>query len=80
MTEREFCYWLQGLLEIGGVRPLEAREVQIIADHLALVFEKVTPDRRDQLRKPVPGIPAIHPFAVSGVFSPPIDNTVRVTC
>lgn len=55
MTEREFCYWLQGMLEIGGVAPLDERQVQIIKDHLATVFAKVTPDR------PLPP-PFRHPF------------------
>lgn len=54
MNEREFCYWLQGLIEIGGVRPLEAREVQIVADHLALVFKKVTPEYKAPLDSMIP--------------------------
>lgn len=33
------------MIEIGGVRSLDEREVKIIADHLALVFRKVTPER-----------------------------------
>lgn len=45
MNEREFCYWLQGLFEVGGVKALDETQVQIVKDHLALVFKKVTADR-----------------------------------
>ena len=48
MNEREFCYWLQGFFELGGqdVVDLSAEQVQIVKDHLALVFKKVTPDKK----------------------------------
>lgn len=46
MNSTEFCYWLQGYLELrDDDRPLTAKQVQIVKDHLALVFDKVTPDR-----------------------------------
>jgi hypothetical protein len=44
MTPENFTYWLQGYFEISGEKTLDAREVQIIKDHLDLVFKKVTPD------------------------------------
>lgn len=42
MNEREFCYWLQGLLEVGDPKKLNEKQVAIIKEHLALVFTKVT--------------------------------------
>ncbi len=46
MNSTEFCYWLQGYLELReDDKPLTAKQVQIVKDHLALVFQKVTPDR-----------------------------------
>ena len=47
MTPRDFVYWLNGYLELGdaeisGIPPLQ---VQMIQDHLKLVFQKETPDR-----------------------------------
>ena len=39
MNEREFCYWLQGLFEVGGAKSLDERQTQIVKDHLALVFK-----------------------------------------
>jgi hypothetical protein len=42
MTARDFCYWLQGVFEVGiggntGV-PLSAEKVTVIRNHLNLVF------------------------------------------
>lgn len=45
MNSEQFCYWLQGALELGGAKYLTAQQVQVIQDHLDLVFKKVTPDR-----------------------------------
>ena len=50
MTSRDFCYWLQGYLEIHGatsndpalpavVSPLNPLQVEMIRRHLALVFK-----------------------------------------
>ena len=48
MEPRDFCYWLQGMLELGNPKDLNAEQVLCIKDHLALVFEKVTPNRNVQ--------------------------------
>ena len=45
MTPQDFCYFLQGYLEISGTETLDARQTQIIKDHLDLVFNKATPIR-----------------------------------
>lgn len=42
MTPEQFCYWLQGFNEINSTVPTE-KQWSIIKDHLALVFNKVTP-------------------------------------
>jgi hypothetical protein len=41
MTSVQFCFWLQGLFEIGGdqFNTLNERQVQIIKNHLKLVFK-----------------------------------------
>jgi hypothetical protein len=41
MTEREFCYWLQGLFEVGKPETLNADQTEMIRQHLGLVFDRV---------------------------------------
>lgn len=45
MTTEAFTTWLQGYFELSDAKTLDERQVTIIKDHLALVFDKVTPDR-----------------------------------
>lgn len=51
MTPEQFTYWLQGFMEVSNPSELDARQVQIIKDHLATVFTKVTPDRSKVTRQ-----------------------------
>lgn len=46
MTPENFVYWLQGMLEISDAKKLNKEQVSIIKDHIALVLNKVTPDRK----------------------------------
>jgi len=43
MTAEQFTYWLQGFIEINDPKTIGEKETQIIKDHLATVFNKVTP-------------------------------------
>ena len=45
MTTEQFAIWLQGFFELSEEKKLSEKQVIIIKDHLALVFEKITPDR-----------------------------------
>lgn len=39
MTSRDFCYWLQGYLEIEGAKAeLTGEKLESVKKHLALVF------------------------------------------
>lgn len=49
MTPNEFIYWLHGYFEIENPKSIDERKTQIIKDHLALLFNKVTPDRNKEL-------------------------------
>ena len=42
MTENQFVYWLQGFVELNGAPPNNV-QWEAIKDHLALVFDKVSP-------------------------------------
>ncbi len=45
MTPREFCYWLQGHIEIGEPKALTEEQVKMIKRHLDLVFTNVSAER-----------------------------------
>lgn len=49
MTPEQFAYWLQGFAEIHSAAP-SADQWQVIRDHLAAVFQKVTPERAPSSR------------------------------
>ena len=39
MNSIDFCYWLQGHFEISGTNELTEEQVEIIKNHLHLVFK-----------------------------------------
>jgi len=44
MTEQQFCYWLQGFVEMTQENNVPTtQQWAMIRDHLATVFNKVTP-------------------------------------
>lgn len=43
MKPEQFVYWLQGYFELTSSNELSEQQVEIIKDHLALVFKKGTP-------------------------------------
>lgn len=45
MNYEQFAIWLHGFLEISNAETINKQQTQIIKDHLALLFEKKTPDR-----------------------------------
>lgn len=45
MDSLQFCYWLKGYFELtDSEQQMSAQQVQIVKDHLDLVFTKVTPN------------------------------------
>lgn len=42
MNEKDFCYWLNGYIELNGELP-SPQQWEMIKEHLKLVFNKVTP-------------------------------------
>lgn len=38
MKSVEFCYWLQGLFELGNPQTLNAEQTDLVKRHLAMVF------------------------------------------
>jgi len=51
MKSIDFCYWLQGFFELTDQNTLTEKQFLIVKDHLQLVFNKVTPDRDNDIEK-----------------------------
>lgn len=45
MNERDFCFFLQGFLEIGNPQAISSDKVQIIRDHIDLVYKDEDSER-----------------------------------
>jgi len=82
MNTENFVYWLQGFLELReDDKPLTPKQVQIIKDHLALVFTKETPDRKADPVKEEPDVwpsPGFDPFARPDVYCAPATVTPAI--
>lgn len=39
MTSRDFCYWLQGLFELGKPAALTTEQTELVRRHLSMVFK-----------------------------------------
>ena len=42
MSDEQFCYWLQGFVELTGGKEPTLDQWKVIKEHLQLVFKKVT--------------------------------------
>jgi len=54
MTSRDFCYWLQGHFEISGSTNLTEKQVEVIRNHLNMVFKhEIDPSHGDAAHQKV---------------------------
>lgn len=54
MTSRDFCYWLQGLFELGSPVALDAKQTDLVKVHLAMVFvHEINPSAGDAKQQAV---------------------------
>jgi hypothetical protein len=70
MTPENFAYWLQGFFEIAGTDELTETQVKMVKDHLALVFQKVTPDRSKKVKKKKKDVSPLEAAARAVDFDP----------
>ena len=49
MKDREFCYWLMGLFELGEPKEITANQVVVIEQHLKLVLTNT----EDEIKIPI---------------------------
>lgn len=52
MQSRDFCFWLQGLMEIAQPETLNTEQVSLIKAHLALVFQHDANIKRAEMAHP----------------------------
>lgn len=87
MNYEQFAIWLHGFLEISNAETIDKNQTQIIKDHLALLFDKKTPDlsknkdadvfehyRPPYVPMPTPKYPGFDPYKITcdfGTASPP---------
>lgn len=75
MTSRDFCYWLQGYIEISKSKTLTADQMKIIKNHLSMVFvhEIDEPDPTGKLHD-------AHDGLVGSQFDPNFPSDIRPRC
>lgn len=74
MTQENFVYWLNGFLEISDAKKLNEKQVQIIKDHLALVFDKQTPNRNILTDIKMPTSSTVDISKIPNTFTKPDPN------
>ena len=57
MTPENFCYWLQGLFEVGNPQELSRAQLVIVKEHLQLVFIKKTTNEQTTQEESLPATP-----------------------
>lgn len=76
MTSQDFCYWLQGYLEVSNPALIKEKELAIIKEHLNLVFSKVTSGGLGGAGLTNPFVP--NPFTNPITYCSSIDNDVSI--
>jgi len=71
MNTIDFCFWLQGYFEISGKKELTQEQVEIVKNHLNLVFvHEIDPLREKQT--------TAKPNVLNQTHSP--NNDVKLRC
>ena len=61
MNSIDFCFWLQGVFEVTDTKELNEKQVEIIKNHLNLVFKhEIDPLREEQTKTPKETLNEIH--------------------
>ena len=48
MTSRDFCYWLQGILEFSDIKTMTEPQLAMVRNHLNMVFiHEIDPSHGD---------------------------------
>jgi hypothetical protein len=54
MTSRDFCYWLQGFMEVSDAKEVTPEQLAVIRNHLNMVFKhEIDPSHGDATHQKV---------------------------
>ena len=79
MSPDNFTYWLKGFFEISDAKKLDEKQIDIIKDHLDLVFNKVTPIR-DNVKKDNKTLDVSFIDSTTNICQGSIDPRSRLIC
>lgn len=79
MKPEEFCYWLQGLMEVANPKSLNEDQIQIIKNHLNLVFYHEIDKSYNFNEKQIEEAQKIHD-GKSSLSGPPASLPLFLTC
>ena len=80
MKTAEFCYWLQGLFELGEPESLTVKQTELIRRHLALVFQHdIDPSSSDD-PEVQEKLQAVHDGTLPKKVTPRPNRDRRVRC
>lgn len=85
MKSVEFCYWLQGLFELGKPKALDAEQTDLVRRHLSMVFKhEIDPSYPAQQQQDLSnlhvGTPPKYPYADTGIAGTAHDPNVLFRC
>lgn len=80
MTPEQFCYWMQGFVELGGGSPPTTEQWDSIGKHLQQVFNKVTPPVRQSPNAPKVDPSKVNQFDRQNPWSNPTPFDDRIIC
>ena len=73
MNAVDFCYWLQGNFELNDVKAMSKEQMQVIQNHLNLVFvHEIDPIRENESNATVEALNAAHSGADMNAIKPNI--------
>ena len=79
MSPENFTYWLKGFFEISDAKKIDEKQIDIIKDHLNLVFNKVTPVR-DNAKKDNKTLDMSCVNSTSNIYQGSIDPYSKLIC
>lgn len=61
MNSVDFCFWLQGYFEVANPQEINTKELDIIKNHLNLVFvHEIDPMREEETSTPANELNQVH--------------------